>query len=130
MDIKYTEILSSLKRSEKILNDYLENYNSEQISNEDENINNKLYETQEKINNVTWLINYYNKPFKEGYLKLQQNGRFKIFDEELTCGSHLEIEFNNSWHFGVVEFNNGYYFLNEELGNPKLTDTIYARIRE
>lgn len=130
MDIKYTEILSWLKKGENILNEYFDNYSSNEKSNEEENINNKLYEIQDKIYNINWLIKYYNKPIKDGYLILQENGRFKIFDKELTCGSCLEINYNNSWYFGRVEYDNGYYFSCNELENVKLSDIMYVRIRD
>jgi len=85
-------------------------------------------------------IEYYLKPFKEGYLIKNHNGVFEIdynnggSNYPLNCGDNIEIFINvDGWKAGRVESthknNIGYYFYNEEPENHALYNGMKVRLR-
>ena len=69
----------------------------------------------------------------EGYMKIQPNGRYRLFGEEgsceLTCGDCLEVRIEDSWVTMRLEHDGErYYLLNDGLSfYPK---RVYARLND
>lgn len=87
------------------------------------------------LDDVHSTISYLQQPIiHEGYLQLQDNGRYVCDGVELTCGSALEVliedYFDNhlEWVASRLEADHGQYYL---VVKPNLKlDGIRARIRE
>lgn len=133
MELNYNEVLSILKDIDKKLENILESGIETKSEQEFDDIYIPIQGIYDRNNSIMCLIKYYSKPFKEGYLTFQQNGRYKMNDIELTCGFPLEICYDGNWYLGTVYYDgNNYYFHcdeMEELKHIDLYDNMLVRIR-
>lgn len=77
-------------------------------------------------------------PVVEGLLSEMSNGKFELIRGPkdpsiyLSCGSYLEVYSydDHEWYAGRVEHNGHYYFKCFDMGNPRLSEGMRARIRK
>lgn len=101
-----------------------------------------IYKAAEKLNDAKRTIIHFSKPTKEGYLRENSSGKFEIKYKDgdtsypLSCGNSLEVYLKNDrrdvereegWYSGRVEYSDGYYFYGP--GNPNLYNGMKARQR-
>ena len=109
---------------------------------EESEIRHAIYKASEKLNDAKRAIIHFSKHTKEGYLRENSSGKFEIKYKDgansypFSCGSSLEIYLKNDrpdvereegWYSGRVEYSNGYYFYGP--GNPNLYSGMKARQR-
>ena len=109
---------------------------------EESEIRYAIYKASEKINDAKRTIIQFSKPTKEGYLRENSSGKFEIKYKDgdtsypLSCGNSLEVYLKNDrqdvereegWYSGRVEYSDGYYFYGP--GNPNLYSGMKARQR-
>lgn len=133
MDQKYLELKDKIS--------YLKN-EIQYLLNEDIDFNiwenNKAYRTIENLESKLELVeerlSYLSKNAEVGYLYLDEGERYKMNDQTLLSGTHIEMLINDEWDEGRVEsryIDNKvtYYFLNYDNENIDLDENLKIRIR-